>query len=44
MLSASRSASGESGMVSNEEMLGERERREVGVEEMEEEERECDCG
>ena len=32
VLSASSSASGESGMVSSDEILGERERKEVGVE------------
>ena len=40
MFSASRSASGESGMVSSEEILGERERNEVGVDGTEPEEKE----
>ncbi len=38
--SAASSASGESGIVSREDMLGERERREVGVDGIEEEENE----
>ena len=38
MFSASRSASGESGMVSSEDMLGERDRNDVGVDGIELEE------
>jgi hypothetical protein len=40
IFSASSSASGESGMVSKEEMLGERDLREVGVDGTDEEEKE----
>ena len=40
MFSASISASGESGMVSREEMLGERERKDVGVDGMDDDEKE----
>ena len=42
--SASLSASGESGIVSKEEMLGDRERSEVGVEGMEEDDMEYEEG
>lgn len=40
MFSASNSASGESGMVSKEEILGERERKDEGVEGIDDEENE----
>lgn len=40
MFSASNSASGESGMVSREEMLGDRERKDVGVDGIDDDEKE----